>query len=128
MTNKKLQKLNRKELLELMISQGQEIERLQEQLNAANEELARREICAKEAGSIAEAALRLNRIFEDADQAAQQYLDSIQKMVQQEREALSRIQEQERQLQAQHHKSTVKAAAPTAHHPVHVKGGSKHEP
>jgi DUF438 domain-containing protein len=80
MTDKKLQKLSRRELLEIMISQGEEIERLKAQLEEANKKLSGQEIAISESGSIAEAALKLNKIFEDADAAARQYLANVQKM------------------------------------------------
>lgn len=100
MINQKLKKLSRKELLEVMIAQGEEIERLQEQLKIAQQKLDEREICIKESGSIAEAALKLNHVFQDADNAARQYLEAFQKMVQQEQEALSRVQAKEQELQS----------------------------
>jgi hypothetical protein len=101
MTDKKLQKLSRKELLEVMLTQGKEIERLQEELRLANEKLESREITVKDSGSIAEAALKLNSIFENADAAAQQYLASIEKMSRETEEALLRVRERERELEAE---------------------------
>ena len=77
MTNKELRRLSRRELLELLIEQGKKAERLQEQLDEANAKLLSREIQVASAGSIAEAALRLNHIFEDAQAAADQYLESV---------------------------------------------------
>ena len=77
MTNKELRRLSRRELLELLIEQGKKAERLQEQLDEANAKLLSREIQVASAGSIAEAALRLNHIFEDAQAAADQYLENI---------------------------------------------------
>ena len=59
MTHKELKKLSRRELLEILVAQSREIERLQKELKAANELLENREITIKDAGSIAEAALRL---------------------------------------------------------------------
>lgn len=101
MRHKDLKNFSRKELLEVLVSQGKEIERLEEELKLANEKLASREIYIKNSGSIAEAALRLNHIFEDADSAAQQYLASINKMVQMEYETLNRISQKEQVVQEQ---------------------------
>jgi DUF438 domain-containing protein len=98
MTDRELHKLSKKELLEIMVSQGEEIDSLREQLKAANQKLKAREISVREAGSIAEASLRLNKVFEAADAAAAQYLESIKLMRSQEREALTRIQLKEREL------------------------------
>lgn len=75
-----LKRLRRSELLEIMIDQVREINSLQEQLDEANAKLAEREIIIQESGSIAEAALRLNHIFEDAQRAADLYLENIRRM------------------------------------------------
>jgi glutathione S-transferase len=98
MTNQNLKKLSRKELLELMLAQEREIERLKQQLSAAEEQLAQREICIQQSGTMAEAALKLNQVFQQADAAAQQYLASVQNLEKQQQEALARIQAQEKKL------------------------------
>lgn len=77
MTDKELRKLNRAQLLELLLEQAKEVERLREELEAARRELESRRILLAEAGSIAEAALKLNGIFEAAQRAADQYLENI---------------------------------------------------
>lgn len=78
MTANDLKKLSRMDLLELLIARSEEVEKLQALLKDAEEKLNQREIILKEAGSIAEASLRLNGIFEAAQSASRQYLDSIQ--------------------------------------------------
>ena len=83
MTDKELRKLRRVELLELLVDQAAEMEDLRRQLEEAREALAERELHIKESGSMAEAALRLNGVFEAADQAAQQYLRSIEALKEQ---------------------------------------------
>lgn len=80
MTDKELRHLNRGELLQMLIIQGEEIRRLKEQLAEANKKLNERQVIMKNAGSIAEAALRLNGVFEAAEKAAQQYLESVAAM------------------------------------------------
>lgn len=81
------------ELLELLVEQAAEMEELRRQLDQANQALAEREIHLKEAGSIAEAALRLNGVFEAADKAAQQYLRSAEALEAQSRQALLQARE-----------------------------------
>ena len=76
-TEKELRKLNRTELLEMLIAQSKRLSRVEEELSAAQKELERRKIAITTSGSLAEAALKLNGIFEAADQAAAQYLDSL---------------------------------------------------
>ena len=80
MTDKELHKLKRSEWLEIMIEQGKEIERLQKCLSEAEEKLHDRRIVMEKAGSIAEAALQLNQIFETAQRAADQYLESVRQL------------------------------------------------
>jgi glutathione S-transferase len=99
MTDQKLKKLSRKELLEVMLAQEREIERLKQQLRVAEERLAQREICIQQSGTMAEAALKLNQVFQQADAAAQQYLASVQNLEKQQQKALARIQAQEQKLE-----------------------------
>ena len=77
MTNKELRKMTRSELLELLIVQMEENEILQTKLNAANDELENRRLAVVNAGSLAEAALQINGVFEAAEAAAEQYLDNV---------------------------------------------------
>lgn len=77
MTKQQLRKLGRRDLIALLLEVSEENELLRKQLTDANRRLTNREIKLKHAGSIAEAALRLNGIFEAAQAAADQYLDTI---------------------------------------------------
>ncbi len=79
MTDEELRKLKRADLLELLVTQGKENEALQEKLRQAEAALWDRQIQLDEAGNIAEAALRLSGVFEAAQQASDQYLESIRK-------------------------------------------------
>lgn len=77
MTDKELRKLKRIEILELLLEQSRENERLRAEIAEVNKKLEDKEIAIKEAGSIAEAALKLNGIFEAAQRAADQYLENL---------------------------------------------------
>lgn len=77
MTEKELRRLSRMDLLEMLLEQSKEVERLQKELETVKKQLEDRRIMEQEAGSIAEAALRLNKVFEAAQQAADQYLENI---------------------------------------------------
>lgn len=74
MTDKELRKLSRAELIDILF----ELQTQNENLTAENQELAAqlesRQLQITEAGSIAEAALRLNGVFEAAQAAADQYV------------------------------------------------------
>lgn len=77
MTDRELKRLSRTELLEIMLDQSREIDRLKARVTELERQLQDKNIVISKAGSIAEAALRLNHIFEDAQQAADQYVQSV---------------------------------------------------
>lgn len=91
MTDKELRKLKRNELLQMLIEQTKENERLQNELDDAVKRLENRDITISESGSLAEASLRLNDIFSAADDAAAQYLENIKKQNADQDEAYERI-------------------------------------
>ena len=85
MTDKDLKRLRRDELLEMLIAQSKRTEQLERELDEARAALQSRDIYVahislEETGSIAEAALRINGVFEAAQAAAQQYLDNIRRI------------------------------------------------
>lgn len=96
MTDKDVKKLSRKELLEIMIDQRREIESLRGELQEMETAIKKREIVIDKAGSIAEAALVLNGVFQSAQEACQQYADNIA----QRQKALCRQMEEESQEKA----------------------------
>lgn len=77
MTDREMKKLSRTQLLEMLLMQSREVTRLREQLQQAQEQLDCRRIQIEESGSIAEAALKLSGIFENAQAAADHYLMHI---------------------------------------------------
>ena len=87
MTEKELRRLSRRELLEMLITRTMENERLTEELQQARKELSDRELIQDRAGSMAEAALQLNGVFEAADRAAREYLENIRRMAEESRSA-----------------------------------------
>lgn len=87
MTGKEMKKLRRDELLEMLIEQTKRKDELEVQLAQAEEKLQSREIGLQEAGTLAEAALQLNAIFEAADSAASLYLENIRAMADKQRSA-----------------------------------------
>lgn len=91
MTEQELRGLGRKELLEMLIEQGKEmeflksehekeVESLKNELDEVRKSLHNREIAINEAGSIAVAALQINGIFEAAQAASQQYIENIRSL------------------------------------------------
>ena len=63
MDEKQLRKLRRTDLLELLVSQAERIETLEAQVADLQEKLEDKQIILENAGSIAEAALQVNRII-----------------------------------------------------------------
>lgn len=82
MTDKELRRLSRLQLLEMLVAQGEENQRLKGELASVQAALADRKLVLDQAGSIAEAALRLNGVFEAADAAARQYLENVRRLAQ----------------------------------------------
>ena len=101
MTEKELRNLKRADLLEMLLASAKQVEELQaqhaeaeaamesrhavekkemqEQIAQLQKKLTQRRIAIANSGSIAEASLQLNQVFEAAQNAADQYLENIQK-------------------------------------------------
>ena len=97
MTEKQLKKLNRRELLELLIVQTRRAEALEKELAEVNQKLSDRRIAIENVGSIAEAALQLSGVFEAAQNASEQYLENARRIQQESREEAERILQQARE-------------------------------
>ena len=80
MTEKELRKLNRTELLQLLLIQTRETERLQKELDMAHRQLADRRLRVEKTGDRAQAVLEVNHGREAARKAADQYLQNITAM------------------------------------------------
>lgn len=110
MTEYDLRKLKRNDLLEMMLDQAKELERVKQELEqrtgqleqcrkeleAARAALHKREIDINEAGSIAVAALKLNGIFEVAQAASQQYIENIKRLNERQEMICARRSEENR--------------------------------
>lgn len=101
MTEKELKRLSRSELLELLLVQTRETERLTKKLERAEKLLSNRQLEMEKAGDIAHAALAINGVMEAAQAAAQQYLDNIKRMEQETRLRYEKILSDEHQAAAQ---------------------------
>ncbi len=77
-STKELKKLSRLELLDLLIEQSKDNDRLRTELDQARKELDERHLACDEAGNLAEAALKISKVFEAAQQAADLYLENVQ--------------------------------------------------
>ena len=75
-----LHKLGKTELLQIIYEQEKQITSLKKEVDELNKKINDRTIELEEAGSIAEASLRINKIFEEAQKAADEYLNSVKKL------------------------------------------------
>lgn len=101
MTDRELKKLGRAELLELLLEQSKENERLRAQVSQLEAQLADREINVEKAGSIAEASLQLNGVFQAAENACAQYIENIKRLSDRQEEVCARMERETRQRCAQ---------------------------
>ncbi len=79
MADKELRRMSRMELVEVIYAMQQEEQSLRDENAELRRQLEDRTLRVAEAGSMAEAALGLNRVFEDADAAAAQYVESARR-------------------------------------------------
>jgi len=79
LTEKEIKKLNRYQLLELLIAQTERADKLQALLEEKEKQLSDKEIKLSSLGSIAEASLELRGVFQAAQDAADSYLDAAKK-------------------------------------------------
>lgn len=93
MTDRDVKKLKRAELLEMLIEQGEENEKLQARIAELEAKLSDRLITVEKAGSIADAAIGLSKVFTEAQDAADRYLESIR---QKEKDTEARCSEAEK--------------------------------
>lgn len=77
MTDRELRKLGRAALLQLLLAQRRENEALAARLQQAQEELRQRRLCVEKAGSLAQACMQLNGVFEAAQAACEQYMENM---------------------------------------------------
>ena len=101
MTDKELKKLRRVELLELLVDQAAEMEALKTELEETKAALESREFRLKETGSIAQAAMEVNEVFAAAQRAAQDYLDNIRRMEEEQAALLEQTREKCRAMEVE---------------------------
>lgn len=95
MTDKELRRLSRMELIQLLLEQAKELERVQQELEETKTALEDQQIRIHNAGSIAEASLQINQVMETAQKAADLYLKNVQ------REYVNQVQSQYNRIQVQ---------------------------
>ena len=109
MTDRQLRKASRSDLLKLLLEEKKINEALHEQIQQMQLRLDSRQLHVNQAGSLAEAALKLSGIFDAAESACQYYTENIRalsgrqeeicrKMEQETREKCDRMLDQAKQM------------------------------
>ena len=93
MAKNDLKRMNRVQLTELLLAERHRISELEDEVAALNAKLEEREIKIENAGSIAEASLSLNGVFESTEAACRQYIENVERLCS-DREKSSRIREE----------------------------------
>ena len=93
MTAKELRKLRRADLLEMLMTQMKENESLKQKMEDLVDQLNSRNILLSNAGSIAEAALRVNGVFQAAQEAGDQYLENLERLEREKQEDYRQLME-----------------------------------
>ena len=78
-TEPDLSRLRKHELLEIMLAQSKEIDKLRDRVAELEASLANREFEFSRIGSIAEASLAVTNIFKEAEKAAVIYIENIRR-------------------------------------------------
>mgnify|MGYP003392121121 FL=1 len=86
LTDKEFKRLSRAQMIEIIYQLQLQIDKLSEQTQKLESELADKRIRLSNAGNIADAALEINDCFRSAQNAAEQYLNEI-KAIREEAEA-----------------------------------------
>ena len=75
-----LAKLKKKDLLEIMLKQGEEIDALRAQVADLQAKLDNKQFELSQIGNIAEASLVVTNVFEEAQKAAVVYLQNVKRL------------------------------------------------
>lgn len=116
MAERELRRMNRTELIEIIYALKQSEDSLKAEKAALEAKLQERTIRIANAGSIAQAALDLNKVFEAAQAAADEYLQSVRSMEQtsdaaQAEQVLADARAEAAQLRAQTEKECAEMKA-----------------
>ena len=94
-SEKELKKLTRLELLELMVVQSREIDRLKGALEEATRELEDRRVKVEISGTLAEASIALSGVMDRAQAAADLYLENVRQRADEEADRIVRRADEE---------------------------------
>ena len=98
MTDKEFKRLSRSELIDIIYELQKQNEEKDAQVEKLQKDLEDRELKISNAGSIAEAALQVNGVFEAAQAAADQYLSALRESDQECKRRLEEAEQEKRRI------------------------------
>ena len=84
MTDKEFKRLRRSDLIEIIYEYQRREKALNEEIEALKAELESRDLKIRDAGSIAEAVVKLNELFETAQKTADEYVEQVKRNAERE--------------------------------------------
>lgn len=100
MTDKEFKRLRRSDLIEILYEYQKREKALNEEIASLKSELEARELKIRNAGSIAEAVVKLNELFETAQKTADEYVEQVKRNAEREtKEAASAAEQQTAQTE-----------------------------
>ena len=84
MTDKEFKRLRRSDLIEIIYEYQKREKTLNEEIAALKAELEARDLKIRDAGSIAEAVVKLNELFETAQKTADEYVEQVKRNAERE--------------------------------------------
>lgn len=97
LNKKDLKNLSRSDLLELLLAQTERVEALEVECTELKNQVDTKDIMIGKSGTLAEAAMAINRVFQAADQAAAQYLGNVMRIYDEQVEKNARLEREYRQ-------------------------------
>ncbi len=98
MTEKEIRRLGKTELLSIIRDQEAELEQMRTQLAQLQEQSKNRTIELEKCGSIAEASIQVNQVFQAAQAAADQYIASVRAKEANAEKATAQLEAQAREM------------------------------
>ena len=77
MTDKEMKKLERKQMLEILLHQREKIDKLEKNVELLCIQVEERRMKIEKVNNVAEASLALSNVFDEARKAADQYLYNV---------------------------------------------------
>ena len=116
MTDKEFKRLRRSDLIEILYEYQKREKALSEEIASLKAELESRDMKIRNAGSIAEAVVKLNELFETAQKTADDYIEQVRRNAEREmKEAAARTAETPQQSAGtlpEPHEGQTSVAAP----------------